>query len=74
MVVSRRPDLHRDALVAGGAEVEEEHAAQAADHADRRQRRFDQREAQLGVGEERLVAEELQVVVAAHLRVAAEVE
>ena len=55
------------------ADVGEEHAADAADDADRRQRRLDQREAQLGVGEHGVLSGELQVVVAAQLRVAAEV-
>src|SRR4029079_11388308 len=69
-----RRDGHRLTLVAGCAEVEEEDAAQAADNADRRQGRFDHREAQLGIGEESFVAEEREVVVAPQFGVATEVE
>src|SRR6185503_2563313 len=65
---------HRQALVARASEIEEHHSAQAADDTDRHERRLDEREAQLRVREERLVAEELQVVVAAELRVAAEID
>src|SRR5581483_5853686 len=57
-----------------GADVGEEDAADAAEHADRRQHRLHQREPELGVGEEALVADEGQIVVAAQLGVAAEVE
>ena len=55
------------------ADVGEEHAANAADDADRRQRRLNQREPQLRVGEHRVLPGELQVVVAVQLGVAAEV-
>ena len=67
------PHVRRHAFVAGGAETAEGDAAQAANHAERRQRRLDQRESQFGVQEERLVAEELEVVVATQFGVAAEV-
>src|SRR6185295_10671294 len=56
------------------ADAGEEHAADAADDADRRQRRLDQRETQLRVREVGVLSGELQVVVAAQLTVAAEVE
>ena len=57
-----------------GAAVDEEHAAQPAEHADRREHRLDEREPQFDVGEKALLADELQILVAPHLRVAAEVE
>ena len=49
------------------------HAAQATDDAERCQRRFNQRESKFGVQEERLVSQELQVVVATQFGVAAEI-
>ena len=67
------PGGERRVVEAGHAEVEEERAADAAQHADRRRHCLDQRKAQLGVGVEGLVADEFQIVVSAHVRVAAEV-
>ena len=58
---------------AGAADVAEEDAADAAENADWRRHGVDEREAELGVGVEALVAEELAVLVAAHFGVAAEV-
>src|SRR2546426_12753843 len=49
-------------------------SAHTADDANRRQRRFDDREAQLGVGEHDVLAHEGEVIVSAHLRVAAHVQ
>ena len=56
------------------ADAGEEHGPHAAEHADRREHRLDQREPQFRVGEEALVADKLQVVVAAQFGVAAVVE
>src|SRR6185295_6934384 len=69
-----REPLELLAIEAAAAEVAEEDAADAAEHAERREHRLDEREAELGVEERRLAAHELEVVVAAHLGVAAEVE
>ncbi len=54
-------------------DVREERAANAAKNADGRRHRVNQREAQFGVQVERVLADERQVVIAAHLGVAAEV-
>ncbi len=62
-----RPELHRHTVEAGDAEVREGHPPQSADDAERRQGRIDQREPQFGIGEERRVPQELEVVVAAQL-------
>src|SRR6185295_16508460 len=59
--------------VAGRTHAGVSDAAKAADHADWSQCRLDQREPQFGIEEERLVAEELEIVVAAQFGVAAEV-
>ena len=55
------------------ADVREEHAADAADDAERRQRGLDERESQLRVGEHDVLPGELEVIVAVQLGVAAEV-
>ena len=61
----------RATVQAGAADASEDHAAHPAEHADGRQHGLDEREAEFRVGEEALVAHELQVVVAAQLGVAA---
>ena len=66
-----RDEPRRRVVEARVPDVEEQHAAQAAEHTHRRQHRLDEREAQLDVREERLVADELEVVEPAHLGVAA---
>src|SRR5207253_9238306 len=55
------------------ADARIEHAANASDDANRRERGFDDREPQLGVRVDDVLADELQVVVAAQVAVAAEV-
>src|SRR5690606_35711482 len=62
------------AFPAGAADVEEERAAHAAEDANRRGHGVDEREAELGVQEERVLPDEGQVLVAAQLAVAAEEE
>src|SRR5262249_14229434 len=56
------------------ADVGKEHTAYPSDNADRRQSRLDDRESKFGVGEDRLLTDELEVVVAPHFRVAAEID
>src|SRR5207249_7026793 len=54
-------------------DVGEEHAADAPDDPDRSECGLDDRKPELGVGEEHVLADELEIIVSAHLRVAAEV-
>ena len=68
-----RQPLERLPVEVPAAHVREEHAADAAKDAERREHRFDERETQLGVQERRLRTEELEVFVTAHFRVAAEI-
>ena len=56
----------------GGADVEEEGTPNTAEDADWRRHRLDEREPQLHVAVKRLVAQEVQIFVAAHLRLSTE--
>src|SRR5579862_381453 len=56
------------------ADARKKRPADTADDANRRQRRLDERKAELGVGKDRVLSGELEVVVAAELGVAAEVQ
>ena len=86
-LVARRGELERAVWLIGpeagrrrpaaetrAAEPGKEHAPHAAQYPDGRQHGFDERKAQLRVGEEPGVADELEEVVAAQFRVAAEEE
>src|SRR5436190_19806210 len=68
-----RPVRERLVVEPAGAAIREEHAAHAADHAERRERCFDDRETELGVGEDRVLPDELQVVIPPHFGVASEI-
>ena len=67
------PELETGVVEVGAAGTGEEHAADAAENPNGRQHRLDQGEAQLGIGVEHVVADELQVLIAAQIGVATEV-